>query len=372
MQHVEGNRVRYGDKLETVQISFSAGRIQSIKTYRDVAASLPRIFPGFVDIHIHGGGGADTMDATTQAFETIARTHARYGTTTLLLTSVTESPDRIGDVLQAAKSYLREKHDGANVAGVHLEGPFINPAKAGAQRKDSILQPDCKLSEQWFASGVVKMITMAPEQPFAHDVARLARSKGIVVAAGHTMATAADLEAAKEAGFHHITHLCNAMRPFLHRDVGPIGIVVDDLSYTADFICDGVHIQGSMLKALIRGIGTNRLMLITDAIRAAAMGDGMYELGGQPVRVEDGVCKLADDTLAGSVLTMSRAIQKLQVLAGVSLYMAQRLSSTNAARLLGLPRKGKIAVGYDADLVCLDETCKVLSTIVGGQCVYEV
>lgn len=327
--------------------------------------------PGFIDIHVHGGGGADAMDGTLDAFETIASTHARHGTTSFLLTTMTEDTERIERVLNVAKTFVGNGAGGAHMLGVHLEGPFIHPDKAGAHRLDAILEPDPELAERWFTSGIVRMMTLAPEQPRAHDVARIGRQYGVVMSAGHTMATTVDLEAALTAGFSHITHLCNAMRAFGHRDVGPIGHVIDNEAYTTDLICDGVHIHTPMLKALVRSIESDRLILISDAIRATDLSPGQYELGGQLVYVQDNVCRLENGTLAGSVLTMARAVSQIQRLAGVSQFTAQVMASTNPAIRLGLLSKGRISEGFDADLVAIDTTGHPLWTMVGGNVVFE-
>lgn len=393
------NRYRSDGTLETVAIRVSDGVISEIKVYQTVDDGVPVVLPGFVDIHVHGGGGSDTMDATPDAFRTIAETHAQHGTTSFLLTTVTATPDSIMQVLESAKPYVStggrstgrsvggsasrsnsQSHSssgdgllegGANILGVHLEGPFVNPNKAGAQRPDHMQTPDVHLTEQWLATGVVKMMTMAPELAQAHEVARLAQSRGVVVSAGHTVADWEDMHQAREAGFSHVTHLCNAMNPLLHRNVGPIGYAVEDEGLTADFICDGVHLDSAMMKVLVRSIGAERLCLITDAIRAATLGEGVYDLGGLPVTVANGACHLADGSLAGSVLTMDAAYRHAQRLIGVSPYLAQQMASTNPARKLGLVSKGLVEVGFDADLVLLNKEGLVQETIVAGRTVYK-
>ncbi|WP_067929523.1 N-acetylglucosamine-6-phosphate deacetylase [Alicyclobacillus shizuokensis] len=372
MKGFVGNRLAENGHLESIRVEVTSGRISNIKVCKNVDASLPLIVPGFIDVHVHGGGGADTMDANEEAFEAIAATHAKYGTTSLLLTTVTESIERIDKVIDCAKSYMKKSHGtGATVVGLHLEGPFIHPDKPGAQRQDCIIEPDPSLVNRWLSSGIVRMITMAPERPHAQAVAELAKQKGVIVAAGHTTADEACMQEARLMGFSHLTHLCNAMNPFLHRDVGPIGAVISDEAFTADLICDGIHVHPAMIKALIRSIGSERLMLITDAMRAAAMPPGTYELGGLEVYVRDNECRLSDGTLAGSVLTMSRAYQLVQSLGGVSPIVAQRMSSLNPAQKLGLTTKGKIDEGYDADLVWLDPSGEVLRTVVNGRVVFE-
>lgn len=371
MKWLAGNRVTDRGAWETVEVGMDGPRIAAIRVFSDPAQDLPWIAPGFIDIHVHGGGGADTMDASPEAFATMAATHARFGTTSLLLTTVTETPERIEAVLATAARYLADPAPGAQVAGVHLEGPFIHPQRCGAQRPDRILDPDPRLAARWFATGLVKMMTLAPERPSAHDVARLAVAAGVVVAAGHTTANFADMEAAAGAGFSHVTHLCNAMNPLLHREPGPIGAVVMDSHWTGDLICDGIHVAPAMMRTLLAAIGTDRLLLITDAIRAAVQPPGLYDLGGLQVEVADGACRLADGTLAGSVLTMADAVQRVQQQGGATRWEAWRMASRNPASRLGLHRKGRVEVGYDADLVMQDASGDVLATFVAGTRVYE-
>ncbi len=368
---VEGNAINGHGQLRPVAMQISEGRVASIREYGDANGSLPLLMPGFIDIHVHGGGGSDTMEATVDAFDQIASTHARFGTTALLLTTVTESKEKIGAVLDEARRYLTLQGKGAQVLGVHLEGPFIHPSKMGAHRPDRIIDPNERLAREWFSTGVVRMITLAPERPGAHAVSSLAARQGIIAAVGHTTAQWADMQAARTAGFSHVTHLCNAMPGFHHRDVGPVGYTVMEDAMTADLICDGIHVDAAMVAALCRSIDEERLMLITDAIAAAAAPSGRYELAGLPVWVEGGACRLEDGTLAGSVLTMAQAVRMVQRLAGVTAARAQRMASENPARRLGLTRKGRLAEGYDADVVCLAADGAPIWTMVGGRMVYE-
>lgn len=371
MRWIEGNRSAPHGMGEAVRVGIEGGRIAQVVRYAAAGADLPVLSPGFVDIHVHGGGGADTMDASEAAFARICGTHARFGTTALLLTTVTDTPEQVDAVLRAARGFMANEPAGARAVGVHLEGPFLNPAKAGAQRGDRMIDADPALAGRWFATGLVRMITMAPERRGAHEVARAAQALGVLVSAGHTEAAATDMQSAARAGFTHVTHLCNAMRPLLHRDVGPIGHVVADGEFTADLICDGIHLDPTMVKTLVRAIGHERLTLITDAIRAAAVGEGEYDLGGLRVTVRDGACRLANGTLAGSVLTMNRAWRLVQEFADVPRSAADVMAATNPAKRIGLSHKGRIDVGYDADIVALDAKADVIWTMVGGHLVYE-
>lgn len=371
---LEGNRVLPDGRLETVRVVLSGGSIHAVTPYQSTDSTLPFIMPGFIDVHVHGGGGADTMDATEQAFTTMTRTHAAHGTTTLLLTTVTSTPEAVDAVLPAVQNYMQPSSNdrpGAAVAGVHLEGPFIHPDRKGAHDPACIIPPDLALAERWFSTGVVKMITMAPDLAGADTVIQSAADRGIIVSAGHTQANADHIRRAKQFGLSHVTHLCNAMRPFLHRDVGPIGAVISDDELTGDLISDGFHLDPSMVKALTRTIDPHRLLLITDGIRAVDMPEGQYELGSFTVTVHNGQCTLPDGTLAGSVLTMEQAVHRAHRFSGLSLWTIQQMASENPARKLGLSRKGRIEPGYDADLVLLDDAFRVLETYVGGQQVFD-
>lgn len=371
MRWLEGNRSLPGGGSAAVRIGVDGGRICELRDYPEAGDDLPDISPGFIDVHVHGGGGGDVMDATPEAFSAVCESHARHGTTTLLLTTVTQTPDRIGRVLDAVQGYMREEPSGARVAGVHLEGPFLHPERAGAQRPDLMIDPDADLAQRWFETGVVRWITMAPDRPGAQIVASMAARYGIVVAAGHTNVDAAGLGVAAAWGYSHVTHLCNAMRPVLHRAVGPVGHVVEDESFTGELICDGIHLEAAMVKLLVRGIGYERLLLITDAIRAADREPGLYDLGGLTVEVKDGACRLADGTLAGSVLTMDRACRLVQRFADVDRAKAEVMAAANPARRLGLARKGRIELGFDADLVAHDGGAEAVWTMVGGRMVHE-
>ena len=337
----------------------------------------PVVIPGFVDVHVHGGGGADVMDASWESLDTISATHAAHGTTTWLATTVTHFPERIEQAIEAVKTYMQSDRNGAfgaRVAGLHLEGPFLNPNKRGAHRADALAPPDVRRLTAWCerAEGAVKMITLAPELDGASEVIRETARRGIVVSAGHTEATWNDMENAVRCGLSHVTHLFNAMRPLNHREPGIAGFVLASRSVTADLIVDGVHVHPGVVDLALTAVGPRRLLLITDAIRAACMGDGEYDLGGLKVKVANGIARIDNGSLAGSLLTLDEAFRRLVTVHGLDLAAASRMASLNPAALLGLDRsKGKIEPGMDADLVCLDHGCNVRWTMVEGRVVYR-
>ena len=339
----------------------------------DIDASGLVILPGFVDMHVHGGGGADFMQGTVEAARQVARTHARFGTTSLLATTLTASRADTDRAIRAARE-VQDVGSGegeARVLGIHLEGPYICAAKRGAQPLAFVRPPDADELAHWIAlSGqTVRQITLAPELPGAEAVIRAARASGVIVSLGHTDATAADVLAAIEWGARQATHTFNAMRGLHHREPGTVGTVLARPEIVCEIIADGVHLDPLIVKLIVAAKGASGAVLITDAIEGAAMPDGEYALGGQPLFVRDGTAAFADGTLAGSVLTMDRAFANLRRFAGTSLPDAARLSSGTAARQLGMDgRIGEIAPGKTGDLVILDpETAAVAWTLVGGR-----
>ncbi len=336
------------------------------------------VLPGFVDVHVHGGGGADFMHGTEDAARQVARTHSRFGTTGLLATTLTASRDETDRAITAAKSVMDAgPGDGeARVLGVHLEGPYICAAKRGAQPEKFVRPPNAEELTHWLAlgDGAVRKVTLAPELAGAEEVVRLACARNVVISLGHTNATAAEAEAAVRWGAASATHLFNAMRPLHHREPGLVGTALTRPEIVCEIIADGVHLSPLIVALIVTAKGPRGVTLITDAIEGAAMPDGTYTLGGQAVFVQNGTAAFADGTLAGSVLTMNRAFMNLRRFApDVSLPDAARMSSGTALRQLGLGGTlGSIAPGMVADLAVLHpETGKVEMTLVGGKVAYR-
>jgi len=343
----------------------------------DINASGWLVLPGFVDVHVHGGGGADFMHGIVDAVRQVARTHAKYGTTSLLATTLTASRDATDAAIRAARVVIDAGPGAgeARVLGVHLEGPYICAAKRGAQPEAFIRPPDADELRHWITlSGeTVRRITLAPEMDGAEAVIRLARSQSITASLGHTNATAAEAEAAISWGATGATHVFNAMPPLHHRQPGAAGAALARPEIVCEIIADGVHLHPLIVGLVVAAKGPAGAVLITDAISGAAMPDGEYELGGQTVFVQDGTAAFADGTLAGSILTMNQAFTNVRRFAGVTLPEAARLSSGNALRQLGLSGKmGAIAPGMAADLVILHpETGEVAWTLVAGKVAYR-
>lgn len=330
--------------------------------------------PGFIDMHVHGADGSDVMDATQDALENISVTLAREGTTSFLATTMTAEPAKIEKALKAVKDFIFESNDlGARILGVHLEGPFISPQKSNAQPSEKILPPKIELIEQWqkVSDNLIKLVTLAPEQPNAMELIQYLKNKNIIASIGHTNATYLESIAAIEAGCSHATHLFNAMRGIHQREPGPAVAALLSSHVMAELILDGVHLHPAIVQLAFKLKGTNKIALVTDSMRAKCLSDGVYDLGGQSVTVKGNIASLSDGTLAGSVLKMNASLQNLIEFTGCSVFDTFKMASENPARALGLyPQKGSVTVGSDADLVVLDDQLNVKLTLVEGKVVF--
>lgn len=330
------------------------------------------IAPGYIDLHVHGGGGGDFMDGDPEAVVTITTTHARYGTTGLLATTLTGPEEAIIRAIRAVKAAPKR---GAGILGFHVEGPFINGKMKGAQDERYVRPASTAEIDRWMAEGRSDdrwHVTLAPELEGAAAAIRHLASRGAVVSAGHTECTYAQLKEASEAGLQHVTHLFNAMRGLHHREPGTVGGALYLPGVTAEVIADGFHVHPASIAVAVRARGAEQMLLITDAMRAAGLGDGEYLLGELKAFVKNGTARLADGTLAGSVLTMEIAVQNMVRLVGLDIPTAVAMASLHPARRHRLDgRKGSLAVGKDADLLLLDADLSVLATMVGGETVYD-
>ena len=335
------------------------------------------LMPGFLDVHIHGGGGSDTMDAGAEALRAICQTHARFGTTGLLLTTMTQSRPAISNALKTARTAWEAGPtfcpNGAQVLGVHIEGPYISPKKPGAQPAQFVRNYDVDEFSEWLdiTGGAIKLITVAPEMPGADELIRACKNAGIVVSMGHTDANAGETRAALDGGVTHATHLFNAMPAIHHRAPGPIPVLLTDFRAHVEIIADGHHVAPEVIQMVLAAKGPNGVILITDAIAGAGVGDGSYDLGGNPVTVTNGKATLADGTLAGSVLTMAQAAKNVRNWTSADLPTLAHLTSTNAADQMGWKKRGRIAPDCAADLVLLDENFDVRATYVAGHRIYS-
>ncbi|HEU4541633.1 MAG TPA: N-acetylglucosamine-6-phosphate deacetylase [Jiangellaceae bacterium] len=324
------------------------------------------VVPGFVDIHVHGGGRASYVPGDQDQAVTAAALHRQHGTTTTMASLVSGTPDS----LVAAVSELAELVEDGVLAGIHLEGPFLSVKRCGAHDPALLIEPEPEVVRGLLDAGrgAVKMVTLAAELPYATDAVALLAGEGVIGAIGHTDASYDETRAAIGAGATVATHLFNAMRPVHHREPGPIPALLEDERVTVELICDGVHLHPAIVRMAIGAAGADRVVLVTDAMDAAGAGDGNYVLGDLAVQVIDGVARLVDGgAIAGSTLTMDRAF-RFVVEAGVSVPDAVRMSAGNPARLLGLTGQvGELRSGLDADLVVLDGAFELRAVMAKGQ-----
>jgi N-acetylglucosamine-6-phosphate deacetylase len=339
---------------------------------REITAGEKTACPGFIDVHIHGAGGHDVMEGTGDALQAVARTVAARGTTSFVATTVTANPDLIRQSAEGIAKYiaLQNQANGlrAEVLGIHFEGPFISHVRRGVHPPQWIRLPSADLLGQFIdaAAGHARMLTIAPELLGAMLCIDAARKSGLVVGIGHTDATCDQARAAIARGAHHAIHVYNAMRPFSHRDSGVIGAVLTSPEVTAELIADGVHVDDTAMKLLLQAKGSGGVILISDGISATGMPDGKYLLGDLEVTVSGGVCRNAEGKLAGSTLTLDRALRNILNL-GASLGDALRMLTLNPASLLGIEnKKGALRAGADADIVLLDESQYVAQVFTGG------
>ncbi|MEU4801670.1 N-acetylglucosamine-6-phosphate deacetylase [Actinosynnema sp. NPDC023587] len=314
------------------------------------------LVPGFVDIHCHGGGGEAFTNADPERVRKAAAAHRRHGTTTLLASLVSRPIPELADQV----STLAELVQDGVVQGIHLEGPFLSAARCGAHDPAILRPPDPDSVDRLLRAGrgTVRMVTVAPELEHGVDAVRRLVDNDVLAAIGHTDATEAQIRPAVEAGARVATHLFNGMRPLHHREPGPIGALLDDERVTVELICDLVHLHPTTVRLAARHAGVGRTVLITDAIAAAGVGDGVYDVGGLEVRVVDGVPTLAGGaSLAGSTLTMDTAFRNAITSCGLSVREAVHAASTRPAQLLGVDA-GEIRAGLAADLVVLDAEFK--------------
>ena len=333
------------------------------------------VVPGFIDQHIHGAGGADAMDGDLTALQTIAETVVAEGTTSFLATTMTQSVENITKAMKAVKEYREaDVKTGARVAGIHLEGPFIAAKFKGAQPLEYVVTPDIGTFDCYNAASgnAIRIVSLAPEVDGANALIKHLALNGIVASVGHTAATCADVEQAIAAGANNVTHTYNAQTPLHHREIGVVGsaMLFDELN--CELIADTIHVSVPAMKMLVKNKPDDKISLITDAMRAKGLPDGVSELGGQTVYVKKGEARLADGTLAGSVLKMNDAIRNMVTKVGVPFTKAIDFATKNPARMLGIDHEtGSIAVGKKADFAVLDENYEVILTVREGEIVYK-
>lgn len=359
------------------QILVEDGQIQEIGTFSQskltgyqLIDTGGRLLPGFIDVHVHGGGGAETIDGTVEAYRQICQTHAQHGTTALLLTTITESDEAIERAMRVYRPGLET--GGAEVLGFHLEGPFIHDTRSGAQSREHIKPPSVERLRRWMeaSGGTVRYVTLAPELEGASELIDESNRLGIVVSAGHSDATYEEACMAYARGVQSTTHLFNAMTGLNHREPGLVGAALDTVDVYVELIADMYHVHPSTMRIAIRQKGVHRVLLITDAVRAVGMPEGEYELGHQSVTFRNGTVRLMDGTLAGSVLTLDQAVRNLLACEALRAVDVPVVTSGNQASLLGLPH-GKLAAGHPANIIAINTAWDVTYTFVRGQLVHQ-
>ena len=375
-----------GKDLGVVDVRIEAGRIAAVgpgATRREgdkaFEADGLTLLPGFVDIHSHGRGGADFCDATDAAFDTIARGKLLDGVTSFLATGLTRPEKELAEMGRAAERF-KLRGIGATCLGIHLEGPFFNADMAGAQNPAYLKKPDAAFVKRLNAISPVKKVSLAPELDGAEACIRELSAAGIVTSGGHSSADFDAFEHARVAGMTHLTHFCNAMLPIHHLRPTMVtgGLLADDVF--VEIITDGVHLSDPMIKLIAKMKGADRVMVITDAMRAAGEPDGIYSLGGLRVKVEKGRATLADvpydpkavvSNVAGSVALYPQCFKRYVKATGLPLEEAVKATSYNQCVSLGIPDRGEIAPGKIADIVLVDQELNPVMTIVSGEVAWQ-
>lgn len=327
------------------------------------------LIPGMIDVHIHGANGFDMMDGDETSIQEVSRACALAGCTSFLVTSVSSTIEDLLRMIRSVKHVIG-REVGAKIAGIHLEGPYLNPRRKGMQNEKFLRHPDMEEMKEIFqeAGTLIKMVTIAPELPGGMELIDFLKNQDVIIAVAHSDATYEEAKQAFAAGASHVTHCFNGMRPIHHRDPGLVVAAFEEEHVSLQAIVDQVHLHPAIVRMMHRLKGPEGMVLITDALQAMGLGDGSYLFGGHHVTVSKGVARLEDGTLASSTVTMNEAL-RLTVEAGISLTDAVQMASTTPARILNLTSKGMISTGFDADLVLLDENFQVQLTMINGQIV---
>ena len=366
---IENGKIRSVGGKDEVEIPANSWRI-------DVKGNI--VAPGFIDIHVHGGGGADTMDATYEALNTISITHAQGGTTALIPATVSAPLENMVNAINAVREAMSKGVEGAKILGIHIEGPYISVEQKGAHDERFIRSPSKEEVEELLKHlDVIRIITAAPEIKGGLEFGRTMSSKGVLMSIGHSNATIYDVLKAVEAGYKHVTHIYSGcsivrrIRAYRYPGVVEAAYLIDDL--TVEMIADGKHLPPYLMKLVLKNKGLDKVCIVTDAMRAAGLPPGKYKLGPIEAIVDEGVAWLPDrSAFAGSVAKMNTMIKVLVNDVGLTLQDAIRLASINPAKIIGInDSKGSLAPGKDADVVIMDREFNILMTVVEGRIVYR-
>jgi N-acetylglucosamine-6-phosphate deacetylase len=361
---------------ETSQIRLLGQQALSETTVWDVEGDL--VIPGLIDTHVHGAGGSDAMDGTTESLQTLAEALLKEGTTAFLPTTMSCSPEPLRRVLQNVADFQRGHFRGAEILGLHLEGPFLATEFRGAQAMETIWDGAKDRSAQFLADllgefpDLVKMLTFAPERPDGRELAEICLAHGVIPSAGHTAANFAQMEQAVQWGVRHITHAFNAMPRIHHRNPGLLTKALLDETITMEIIADGVHIHPAVIELVLRNKPHERVCLISDGTRAVGMPDGEYELGGQKTIVRQGMAKLPDGTIAGSAYSLRQGLKTLVQKLQCPLPEAVRYATSNPAKLLGIDnRVGSLEINKEATFIRLSSDFNIKQVWLQGRLVFN-
>lgn len=378
-QIIKGPKIYTKDAiLENSAIEIQDGKIKNIGIGFSNTSNILEfpsnwhLIPGMIDMHIHGAAGADTMDATEQALDTISSVLVKEGVTSFLAATISEESEAIENALTTVANYVRNKKEitGAEILGINLESSFLSAEKCGCQNANYFVAPSIDLFKHWqeLANNLIKIVTIAPELDNALEFIKYLHESQIIASLGHSNATYEEAVAAIAAGGSQATHIFNAMRSIHHREPGIVTAALLSDKISTEIIADGVHVHPAILQLIYKLKGADKIILVTDGMRAKYLKDGIYEYGGEQVIVKDNTAKLADGILAGSVLKMDAAFRNMLKFTDCTLKDAIKMTSENPAKQLNIfDRKGSIAVGKDADLVILDENLQVRKTVIKGQ-----
>lgn len=365
-----GDRIMYvGNEEEGEKIKKAA--IPGVFEIIDAQGGI--IAPGLIDVHMHGSAGLELMDGTAEAIRTMARFLAESGTVGFLPSTVTAMEEKTRAVVELVADYVGAD-DEAEVLGVHLEGPYINEKYKGAQYGPAIRQPNLdELAElQGILGEKLRLVTLAPEVPGSLEAIAWLKERGVTVSIGHSDATYEQALAGFAAGITHATHTYNGMRGLHHREPGALGAILATPGIWAELVADLVHVHPGAIKVMLRSVGTQNMVLVTDAVQATGLPEGEYMLGDQRIFVKDGAARLVEGNLAGSTLTMLKAVRNMIEEIGVPMQEAFRMASSNPAQSIQLVDRGWIREGNRADFVILTANFEVQKTIIAGKVVYSV
>jgi len=379
---INGNIITPFEIREKSHLEIEDGVIKNIlsqipidfKAYDEVIDAKGNfVSPGFIDIHTHGAYGYDSMEGTEEAIGTIGRFHRKNGVTSFLANVMTDSPERMREAIKRIAHYMGYRgeniHTTAQLLGIYLEGPYFSREKAGAQPREHVKLPNLEEIKEFvsLSENRIKVVALAPELEGAEEVIGYLKSKNIAVSAGHTMATFKETKEAIDLGVTLATHLYNGMRDFNHREVGVVGAVLTDERVMCEIIADGIHVHPEAIGMAVELKGKDKIVLISDSMMAAGLSDGEYTLAGQKVYVKNKEARIESGNLAGSTLTLDRAIYNMVHLVGVKLEDAVRMATLNPAKAIGVDsRKGSIEIGKDADLVIFDENMTIEKVFIKG------